>query len=118
MYVCMYVCMYIYIIQVDCVVYAMDGDFLGITQSMQDMGFIMPGTERGPIAEALEQMWTDAVGRDLQDLNLRRLTKEFSKLVYAYPIRVPERFALVIRTLLTQEGICLTLDPNFKLLEV
>ena len=70
--------------------------------------YMHTGTDRGPIAEALEQMWTDAVGRDLQDLNLRQLTKEFSKLVYAYPIRVPERFALVIRTLLTQvlSGSC------------
>jgi len=103
---------------VDCVIFAMDEDFLGIAGAMSNLGFIMPGTDLVPISLALQKMWTDAVGRDMKDFNLRTLTREFSKLVYEYPIRVPERFALVIRTLLTQEGICLTLDPNFKLLEV
>lgn len=103
---------------VDCVVYAMDEDFLGIAEAMSRLGFIMPGTDLEPISRALEKMWTDAVGRDMRDFNLRTVTREFSKLVYEYPIRVPERFALVIRTLLSQEGICLTLDPDFKLLEV
>ena len=103
---------------VDCVIFAMDEDFLGIAGAMSNLGFIMPGTDLVPISLALQKMWTDAVGRDMKDFNLRTLTREFSKLVYEYPIRVPERFALVIRTLLTQEGICLTLDPNFKLLQV
>lgn len=43
---------------------------------------------------------------------------QFNKLVYDYPIRIPERFSLVIRSLLTQEGICFTLKPDFKFLEV
>ncbi|KAH9319287.1 hypothetical protein KI387_021056, partial [Taxus chinensis] len=43
---------------------------------------------------------------------------KFNKLVYQYPIRIPERFSLVIRSLLTQEGICFTLQPDFKFLEV
>lgn len=43
---------------------------------------------------------------------------KFNELVYNYPIRIPERFSLVIRSLLTQEGICFTLQPDFKFLEV
>lgn len=43
---------------------------------------------------------------------------KFNQLVYQYPIRIPERFSLVIRSLLTQEGICFTLKPEFKFLEV
>lgn len=43
---------------------------------------------------------------------------KFNQLVYNYPIRIPERFSLVIRSLLTQEGICFTLQRDFKFLEV
>jgi hypothetical protein len=32
--------------------------------------------------------------------------------------RIPERYSLVIRSLLTQEGICMTLKPEFHFLEV
>ena len=63
-------------------------------------------------------MWKDAMGQSIRDFNFRTVTAQFSKLAFNYPIRVPERFALVIRTLLTQEGICMTLDNDFKLLEV
>lgn len=38
--------------------------------------------------------------------------------MYQYPIRIPERYSLVIRSLLTQEGICMTLQPEFHFLEV
>ena len=34
--------------------------------------------------------------------NFRTVTDKFNKLVYRYPIRIPERYALVIRSLLTQ----------------
>ncbi len=38
-------------------------------------------------------------------LNARRclcVCRQFNELVYQYPIRIPERFSLVIRSLLTQ----------------
>ena len=42
----------------------------------------------------------------------------FNELVYQYPIRIPERFSLVIRSLLTQEGICMSLSPDFRFLRL
>lgn len=50
--------------------------------------------------------------------NFRTVTTQFNKLVYQYPIRIPQRYALVIRSLLIQEGICMALEPQFKFLEV
>jgi predicted unusual protein kinase regulating ubiquinone biosynthesis (AarF/ABC1/UbiB family) len=38
--------------------------------------------------------------------------------MYDYPFRVPAKFALIIRSLITQEGLALSLDPNFKIVEV
>jgi predicted unusual protein kinase regulating ubiquinone biosynthesis (AarF/ABC1/UbiB family) len=77
-------------------------------------GCLSGGGLCAPFLYAQAEMWEDAVGKDLVDFNFRTITAQFSRLVYTSQIRVPERFALVIRTLLTQEGICLTLDKNFK----
>ena len=38
--------------------------------------------------------------------------------MYEYPFRIPAKFALIIRSLVTQEGAALTLDPNFKIVQV
>ena len=67
---------------------------------------------------ALETIWKDSMGQSMADFNFRTVTSKFNKLVYKFPIRIPERYALVIRSLLTQEGICMTLSPDFHFLEV
>jgi len=38
--------------------------------------------------------------------------------MYAYPFRVPSRFALIIRAVVSQEGLALRLDPEFKILKI
>jgi predicted unusual protein kinase regulating ubiquinone biosynthesis (AarF/ABC1/UbiB family) len=38
--------------------------------------------------------------------------------MYDFPFRVPAYYALIIRSLLTLEGIAIGLDPNFKVLSV
>ena len=76
------------------------------------------GTDITPIVPALEKIWADSKGSALSDFNFRTVTARFNELVYQYPIRIPERYSLVIRSLLTQEGICMTLKPEFHFLEV
>ena len=83
-----------------------------------NLGFLAPGTDIAPLVPALESIWADSVGQSLQDFNFRSVTSKFNELVYEHPIRIPERYALVIRSLLTQEGICLRLRPSFHFLEV
>lgn len=51
---------------------------------------------------ALEKIWADSKGQQLSDFNFRTVTSKFNELVYQYPIRIPERYSLVIRSLLTQ----------------
>ncbi|XP_071918458.1 protein ACTIVITY OF BC1 COMPLEX KINASE 1, chloroplastic isoform X2 [Coffea arabica] len=82
------------------------------------LGFLASGTDVSPIIPALEAIWQNSLEKGLADFNFRSVTGKFNQLVYNYPIRIPERFSLVIRSLLTQEGICLTLEPDFKFLEV
>ena len=38
--------------------------------------------------------------------------------MYSYPFRVPSRFALIIRAVVSQEGLALRLDPDFKILKI
>ena len=69
---------------------------LSVTLQMQ--GFLSPGTDIRPIVPALEKIWADSLGRSMSDFNFRSVTTKFNELVYQYPIRIPERYALVIRS--------------------
>jgi predicted unusual protein kinase regulating ubiquinone biosynthesis (AarF/ABC1/UbiB family) len=102
----------------DAVVHAVNEDYTEMANDFTRLGFLAAGTDVSPIVPALEAIWQDSAGKGLADFNFRSVTGKFNQLVYNYPIRIPERFSLVIRSLLTQEGICFTLKPDFKFLEV
>ena len=55
------------------------------------------GTDVTPIVPALEKIWADSMGQSLAVFNFRSVTSKFNDLVYQYPIRIPERYSLVIR---------------------
>ncbi|KAI3930400.1 hypothetical protein MKW92_045797 [Papaver armeniacum] len=105
-------------ILIDAVVHAVNEDYTEMANDFTRLGFLASGTDVTPIVPALEAIWQNSSGKGLADFNFRSVTGKFNQLVYQYPIRIPERFSLVIRSLLTQEGICFTLKPEFKFLEV
>ncbi|KAJ7966063.1 Protein kinase superfamily protein [Quillaja saponaria] len=105
-------------ILIDAVVHAVNEDYVEMANDFTRLGFLSAGTDVAPIIPALEAIWQNSSGKGLADFNFRSVTGKFNQLVYNYPIRIPERFSLVIRSLLTQEGICFTLEPGFKFLEV
>uniref|UniRef100_A0A061QZG1 Ser thr abc1 family n=1 Tax=Tetraselmis sp. GSL018 TaxID=582737 RepID=A0A061QZG1_9CHLO len=103
---------------IDAVVHAVNEDYYNMAGDFVKLGFLGPGTDISPIVPALEKIWKDSMGKSMAVFNFRTVTSKFNELVYQYPIRIPERYSLVIRSLLTQEGICMTLDRNFHFLEV
>jgi len=105
-------------ILIDAVVHAVNEDYASMSGDFIKLGFLAPGVDTAPIIPALEKIWRDSKGQSMADFNFRTVTSRFNELVYQYPVRIPERFSLVIRSLLTQEGICMTLKPEFHFLEV
>ena len=105
---------------IDAVVHVMNRDYDNLAECLSDLGFLQPGSDVKPVAEGLQEVWGEGALAEIAsagNFSFRGLTREFNKLLFKYPIRVPERFSLVIRALLTQENICLTLDPSFNFLE-
>ena len=43
-------------------------------------------------------------GDSVQDFNFKTITDRFSELMFEYPFRVPARFALIIRAVVSQEA--------------
>ncbi|CAE8713088.1 unnamed protein product [Polarella glacialis] len=95
-----------------------NNDYEEIANDFVRLGFLRPGTDVSELVPAMEEIWSDSMGKSIRDFNFRTVTGAFSKLVYQFPIRIPERFSLVIRALLMQEGICLCLNDGFSIIEV
>lgn len=100
------------------IVHLLNKDYEKLAENFIFLGFLAPDTEIEPIVPALEQVLGNAMGESVKNFNFKTITDEFSELMYDYPFRIPANFALIIRSLITQEGLALTLDPNFKIVEV
>jgi predicted unusual protein kinase regulating ubiquinone biosynthesis (AarF/ABC1/UbiB family) len=103
---------------VDAVVHLINKDYECLAQDFVRLGFLTPETDIAPIIPALEEVFTDIVGASVKEFNFKTITDRFSDLMFRYPFRIPAKFALIIRSLVTQEGVALCLNPNFKIVEV
>ena len=103
---------------VDSVVHLINRDYVELADDFVKLGFLTPDVDVRPIVPALETVFADAIGASVGDFNFKSITDKFSEVMYEYPFRVPAKFALIIRSLVTQEGLALSLDPNFKIVEI
>ncbi len=103
---------------VDALVHLINKDFEELGKDFVTLGFLTPDTDLGPIIPALSRVLGDAIGAKVGEFNFKTVTDQFSELMYEYPFRVPAKFALIIRSLVTQEGLALSLNPDFKIINV
>ncbi|MEL6319597.1 MAG: AarF/ABC1/UbiB kinase family protein [Cyanobacteria bacterium J06626_14] len=103
---------------VDSVVHLINKEYDQLARDFVNLGFLTEDTDITPIIPALEAVFDKAIGESVGDFNFKTITDDFSELVYQYPFRVPAKFALIIRSLVTQEGLALSINPSFKIVEV
>ena len=100
------------------VVHLINRDFAGLAVDFQSLGFLSPSADLTPIVPALEEVLGGSLGDSVGSFNFKAITDRFSELMFDYPFRVPARFALIIRAVVSQEGLALRLDPNFRIIAV
>ena len=101
---------------IEAVVHMVNRDFEGLARDYVKLDFLTPDTDLVPIIPALAQIFGNALGASVAELNFKSITDQLSALMYEYPFRVPAYYALIIRSLVTLEGIAIYIDPNFKVL--
>ena len=100
------------------VVHLINRDFASLARDFQILGFLSPTADLTPIIPALEEVLGGSLGDSVGSFNFKAITDRFSELMFDYPFRVPARFALIIRAVVSQEGLALRLDPQFRIIAV
>jgi len=101
---------------IEAVVHLVNRDFEALAQDYVKLEFLTPETDLRPIVPALTNVFGNALGASVAELNFKSITDEMSAMMYEFPFRVPAYYALIIRSLVTLEGIAIGIDPNFKVL--
>nr|WP_173391271.1 AarF/ABC1/UbiB kinase family protein [Gloeocapsa sp. PCC 73106] len=101
---------------IEAVVHLVNRDFEALAQDYIKLEFLTPDTDLTPIVPALTQVFNNALGASVAELNFKSITDQMSAMMYEFPFRVPAYYALIIRSMVTLEGIAIGIDPEFKVL--
>jgi predicted unusual protein kinase regulating ubiquinone biosynthesis (AarF/ABC1/UbiB family) len=101
---------------IEAVVHLVNRDFEALSHDYVKLEFLKPDTDLRPIVPALSEVFGNALGASVAELNFKSITDQMSAMMYEFPFRVPAYYALIIRSMVTLEGIAIGIDPNFKVL--
>ncbi len=101
---------------IEAVVHLVNRDFESLARDYVKLDFLTPDTNLTPIIPALGGVFNNALGASVAELNFKSITDQMSGIMYEFPFRVPAYYALIIRSMVTLEGIAINIDPNFKVL--
>jgi hypothetical protein len=101
---------------IQAVVHLVNRDFESLAEDYVKLEFLSPDTDLRPIVPALAGVFENALGASVAELNFKSITDQLSAIMYEFPFRVPAYYALIIRSLVTLEGIAIGIDPDFKVL--
>ena len=98
------------------VVHLVNRNFAALSKDFVTLGFLTEDVDLEPIVPAFESVFGQAMEMGVSRLDFKLVTDDLSGVMYRFPFRVPPYYALIIRSLVTLEGIALSVDPEFKIL--
>ena len=101
---------------IQAVVHLVNRNFGKLSKDFVTLGFLAEDVNLEPIVPAFESVFSQALEAGVNRMDFKAVTDDMSGVMYKFPFRVPPYYALIIRSLVTLEGIALSVDPEFKIL--
>jgi len=101
---------------IQAVVHLVNRSFGKLSKDFVSLGFLAEDVNLEPIVPAFETVFGQAIEQGVSRMDFKAVTDDLSGVMYRFPFQVPPYYALIIRSLVTLEGIALSVDPEFKIL--
>jgi predicted unusual protein kinase regulating ubiquinone biosynthesis (AarF/ABC1/UbiB family) len=103
---------------IESIVHLVNRDYAALARDYVRLGFLDPSVDLEGISPALAKVFNESLDVGVAQMSFKNITDQLSQIMYDYPFEVPAYYALIIRSLVTLEGIALAVDPNFKVLSL
>ncbi|KGG14499.1 MULTISPECIES: ABC1 kinase family protein [unclassified Prochlorococcus] len=103
---------------IQAVVHLVNRNFKKLSEDFVELGFLKENINLEPIVPAFEKVFESTLDKGVSTMDFKSVTDDMSGLMYRFPFQLPPYYALIIRSLITLEGIALSVDPEFKILGV
>ena len=101
---------------IQAVVHLVNRNFGKLSKDFVTLGFLAEDVNLDPIVPAFESVFSQALEVGVNRMDFKAVTDDMSGVMYKFPFRVLPYYALIIRSLVTLEGIALSVDSEFKIL--
>jgi predicted unusual protein kinase regulating ubiquinone biosynthesis (AarF/ABC1/UbiB family) len=89
-----------------------------IVQVMLELGILQPQANRYVITRGVELALADMSGKKVEESEVKALMEVANRTIYQFPFKLPKNLVLYMRMLSILEGVCLTLDPDFRFIKI
>lgn len=100
------------------IIHIINKDSGGIVDILLDIGVANKDTDLAKFELDIDDIVNRYYGRTLKQINMAQLINEMFLLLAKYKITVPSNFTLLLKCIITIEGVGRELDPDFNILEV
>lgn len=85
-----------------------------VIDMMLQLGILDPSANRVVVRRGIELAIADMHGRKVEETEVRALMEIANRTIYQFPFRLPRNLVLYMRMSSILEGVCTTLDPDFR----
>ena len=85
-----------------------------IMDSLIQLNALSPAANRGIVRKGIELSIANLSGTNVNEMDIRELLAIANNVIFEFPFHLPRELVLYMRMSSLLEGICKTLDPNFK----
>lgn len=105
-------------ILVDLFIHLVHLNFDGFITDLIKLDFLPADVDRARILPIVEDVYTTQMGLSGETYSLKEILDRVSEVMYDYPFFLPERFAFLMRSVGSMEGVVLEREPAYKFLNV
>jgi ubiquinone biosynthesis protein len=98
--------------------HVMQSDIPGIKRSLKRIGVQWVPSADEAVTQAIEEGFSRYFGASLRNIDLRSVLQQVFEAIYSLRLRLPSRFLILDKALLTLEGVVSQLYPDLNLFEI
>lgn len=98
--------------------HVMDSDIPGIKRSLRRLGVHWNPSADEAVTQSIEEGFSRYFGMSLAKIDVSALMRQVSDIVYSLRLRLPSRFLLLDKALVTMEGVVSQLYPDLNFFEM
>ncbi len=96
----------------------MDSDIRGVKRSLKRLGVQWSAASDALVSETIEEAFSRYFGRSLSNIDVAAVLHQVLDIVYSLRLRLPTRFLLLDKALLTMEGVVGQLYPDMDIFQL